>query len=254
VPNRVFLKTALNQIEADLLLERLRAAGFPVVGAQPLLPYPDLVSPVEIYLLEPDALERPGAREELAALLENQAETPLTEADADQIAAMPGPADPIAEGPTRPRRIALWLWVVIAAFLLLFGWMALPGGMRKPEFGFMKPVTPMFCPAHAREYLADEGLFGGQFKVDRPYDEVVAAARAELDENEYVHHDEKVRTSFFRLSSTRYGQRYEEMMSIEISQVLDPKSMEYKLDSSSCTVLWGYRPNVAQRLRGWLWQ
>lgn len=252
MPNRVFLKIVPNQIAADLLLERLRSAGFPVVGAQPLLPYPDLVSPVELYLLQPEVLDRPGAREELASILENAAGAPLSEADADQIAAMPGPAEPVAESPERPRRKRWWLWVLVAVLAVLAGWMAIPGGLRIPEFGFMKSAVSAHCPAPNREFLESEGLYGGQYTLDQPYAEAVSAARAELLDLGYLDFDEKIRTTFFRLSDSRHGSRYAEMISIEQGQVLDPKSMDYKYDASACTVLWGYRPTVAQRLRGWL--
>lgn len=250
MPNRVLLATVANQAMADLVLSRLREAGYPVDGAQPLLPYPDLVSPVEIYLLEPEILDEPGAREEIEELLNPPLEEGLTEVDAAAIEAMPREVEPPLPRTWFAKPGCIGLILALVGFVV---YVYLAGGESQPDYRFLKNAIPELVHADKRDYMKRMGLHGDSFRVNAPYKEVVASVMVELEGRPFRMNSEEVRTIFWIEKDTRWGTEEMEAIEVTVGYKWSIENAKYLPDPSTyATIDWTYSPTLAQRIQGFL--
>lgn len=218
------------------------------MGAQPGLPYPDQVSPVEIYLLDPALLEKPGAQEEIDRIINNQDRDTLTEADADLIECMAEPNEELAPRANRPRR---WPWV-LAGVLALFGiWLAVFGSPKTPAYKTFNGATLMPSDPNSLDFLQRTGLFGRFYRVEKPLRQVADELKSELP-SEFRMEDGEAQISFWTATLTSQGLQYDEALFLNDGYKLDDAGKDWVRDRTRTEVLWCYKPSLAQQTRSWL--
>jgi hypothetical protein len=231
--DHAFLIMAANQTIADLHLERLQAAGVPVITKQPVFPYPSSCAPVEVWLTDARLLEDPEVKRRIESILHPP------DSEALPIEEAPEPSD------RKGSKGCLWALLVFA--VLVVAWGAVYARPRSPSFEFMKGAKGLLLDDTQREYMDRYRVFGEYMAISKPFEQVVREAQIELERKGFTMERTKARVYFWREFE---GRNYDDYEAVELYPGWKPgkDGGSYEDDPASTTAFWSYYPSLGERV------